>query len=149
MLILTVDQWPEHVSRPTKILNKSPPYIFEIRVKTLIDTNYTLKTDITWPVYSEPVRWSAKFLLFGGFVFFPLLLMELIIIHYSIRADASASMVTLSSPSPSLSCVESGSYKSSHVSRVLISGPDENHAESSEPKILRDVHIVRFKNRFF
>ncbi|CAA7020745.1 unnamed protein product [Microthlaspi erraticum] len=50
-------------------------------------------------------------------------------------------MVTLSFPSPSLSCVESGSYKSSHVSRVLISGPDENHAESSEPNILRDVHI--------
>ncbi|ESQ35800.1 hypothetical protein EUTSA_v10008718mg [Eutrema salsugineum] len=50
-------------------------------------------------------------------------------------------MVTLSSPSPSISCVESGTCKSSHVSRVLISGPDNNLGESSEPKILRDVHI--------
>lgn len=57
----------------------------------------------------------------------------------SIRADAS--MVTLSFPSPSLSFVESGTCsKSTHVSRVLFSGP---HGESSEPsKILRDVHIV-------
>ncbi|KAH0877133.1 hypothetical protein HID58_064527, partial [Brassica napus] len=56
----------------------------------------------------------------------------------SIRADAS--MVTLSFPSPSLSFVESGTCsKSTHVSRVLFSGP---HGESSEPsKILRDVHI--------
>ncbi|KAG7596563.1 JAB1/MPN/MOV34 metalloenzyme domain [Arabidopsis suecica] len=51
-------------------------------------------------------------------------------------------MVTLSSPSPSLSCVENVTCKSSHVSRVLISGSDNiNHGESSEAKILRDVHI--------
>ncbi|KAH0921219.1 hypothetical protein HID58_021237 [Brassica napus] len=54
-------------------------------------------------------------------------------------------MVTLSFPSPSLSFVESGTCsKSTHVSRVLFSGPDEVHGESSEPsKILRDVHIER------
>lgn len=65
-------------------------------------------------------------------------------------ADVSASMVTLSSPSPSLSCVENVTCKSSHVSRVLISGTDNiNHGESSEAKILRDVHIVRTLRFFF
>ncbi|KAG2267863.1 hypothetical protein Bca52824_062418 [Brassica carinata] len=51
-------------------------------------------------------------------------------------------MVTLSFPSPSLSFVESGTCKSTpQVSRVLFSGPDKVHGESSQPKILRDVHI--------
>ncbi|KAL0794560.1 hypothetical protein Bca101_065937 [Brassica carinata] len=59
------------------------------------------------------------------------------------RRCFSASMVTLSFPSPSLSFVESGTCKSTpHVSRVLFSGPDKIHdGESSQPKILRDVHI--------
>lgn len=60
-----------------------------------------------------------------------------------------ASMVTLSFPSPSISCVESETCISSHVSRVLVSGSDKNHGESSETNnILRDVHIVR-DLRFF
>ncbi|XP_010553605.1 PREDICTED: AMSH-like ubiquitin thioesterase 2 isoform X2 [Tarenaya hassleriana] len=50
-------------------------------------------------------------------------------------------MVTQSSPSPSLSCIETVPHRSSHVSPFEASSSYHNHGDPSESKPLQDVHI--------